>query len=134
MNKKTIRRCIKFALSKVEDHPYYIILKGKKKRSKFLHFAFIIQGNTIVSWGWNHAGEAPEGYGYFGTTIHAEVDAYQKAKDKLSGKFEVFNIRFNKRNEMNLSMPCSCCTEFLRVCGCKVAYFTTGNGVASIKL
>ena len=134
MNNKTLSWCVKFALSKVDDHPYHIMLKGKRKRSKFLHFSFIVQGNTIVAWGWNHAGLAPEGFGYLGATIHSEVDVYQKARDKMTGKFEIFNLRFNKNNEMNLSMPCSCCMEFLRVVGCKVAYFTTGNGVASIKL
>jgi hypothetical protein len=134
LNNKTIQTCIKQALSKLDDHPYFIKKNnGKYRKSKFLHFSFVVQGNTIISWGWNHTGIAPRGYGYT-DTVHAEVHAYERAKLKLNGSFEVLNLRFNKNGIMNISAPCKCCTQFLRVMGCKVVYFSTASGVASLKI
>ena len=134
MNNKTISRCIKFALAKASEHPYYVTKNTVYRISSFRHFSFIIQGTTIVGWGWNHHGDAPSGFGYIGGTVHAEVHAYERSKDKLKGTFEVLNIRLNRQNALRLSSPCMCCMKFLKIAGCKHVYFSTDVGIASMKL
>ncbi|MFW6173078.1 MAG: hypothetical protein ACOC5T_04980 [Elusimicrobiota bacterium] len=136
MNKKTISYCMNFAISKLDDHPYRIKSNGKMMRSKFLHYSFIIKNNTVVAWGWNHHGQAPKGFGYSGETIHSEVHAFERARYYLDSddKFEVLNLRFNKSGVLNMSKPCKCCTNFLKTLGCKSVYFSTGCGIASMRI
>jgi tRNA(Arg) A34 adenosine deaminase TadA len=137
MKNRTIQSCLKFAASKLDNHPYFIKkADGSLKPGKFLHFSFVVQGTTILGWGWNHHGDSPDGFGYRGCTIHAEVHAYDRARNKIdpTSSFEVLNIRFNRVGQYNLSKPCPCCAAFLKTVGCKNIYFTTDCGIASLKL
>ena len=138
MRKRTIKYCINHALKKLSIHP----------ADKFFHYSFIIVNDSIISVGINFkdSTNVPMGFGYHelgyiyngkvtGPTTHSEVNAYNKAKSLLSdNQFEILNLRFNKSGELKMSQPCSCCHQFLRVMGCRCAYFSTDIGIAKIRL
>ncbi len=132
MNRKILRDCLRIAREKnrPDIHPEW---------KNFHHYAFIIQNNKIIEMGFNrsihkggvrHLGYSEE------SKIHAEVDAYFKAKghpdfDKDS-YFEIINIRLNKKSEMRISKPCACCHNFLTGLGAKTCHFTTDVGWAKL--
>lgn len=130
MKKTVLRECERIAVSKNELHPEWGV--------GYHHFSFIIQNNKIIEMGMNRAGPPLVEFGYnekFGK-IHAETDAYRKARGilDLSRTFEVVNIRLNKRGLLRLSKPCGCCYEFLFVMGCKAVFFSTEIGFAKMAL
>jgi hypothetical protein len=129
MRKKIIKQCLHLARAKnnPESHPEY---------NNFHHFSFIVQNNKILEMGFNRKGPPLEGFGYskeFGK-IHSENDVYRKTKGIIdhSKPFDIVNIRLNKRGQLRLSKPCSCCANFLRVVGCRHVYFSTNDGFAKV--
>lgn len=129
MRKRIIKQCLSLARTKnnPDSHPEW---------GNFHHFSFIIQNNKILEMGFNRKGPPLEGFGYsqeFGK-IHSENDVYRKAKGIIdhSKAFDVVNIRLNKRDQLRLSKPCSCCSNFLGVVGCRHIYFSTNNGFAKV--
>jgi tRNA(Arg) A34 adenosine deaminase TadA len=129
MRSKLLRQCLQIAVNKNRPdlHPEW---------GNHVHFCFVVQGNKIVEWGTNRPGNADRicGFNPIRHKIHAEVDAYRKAKGLLNKRetFEVVNIRLNKDGKTRLAAPCSCCTNFLDVVGCDRVYFSTNVGWESI--
>lgn len=129
MKKTIIRECLRFAISKIKDgeHPYVV-------NNKF-HFSFIIQNNKVVEYGMNRLGKIAKMYGYDDKTeIHAEFDAYRKARGILDKNrpWEVLNVRSNRAGQIRNSAPCVCCLCYLRELGCSGIWFTTDLGVAKL--
>lgn len=112
--------------------------KNAKRVAQFRHYAFIIQKNKIVDWGVNVSKAEPlTQFGYPQRSgIHAETNAYRKAKGILDqdAPFEVVNIRLNRRGDLKLSKPCSCCYNFLKELGCSFVWFSTDVGFAKLKV
>ena len=104
----------------------------------FHHFSFIIQGNKIIEWATNKAGDPLITRGYpKGSKRHSESEAFRKAKGLLDRQrpFQCVNIRLIKNNGIRISKPCECCYAFLQDEGCAEVYFTTDIGYfANIKL
>lgn len=129
MKKTIIRECLRFAFAKIKsgEHPYIV-------NNKF-HFAFIIQNNKVVEYGMNRIGKIAKMYGYDDKTeIHAEFDAYRKARGILDKNkpWEVLNVRSNRAGQSRNSAPCVCCLRYLRELGCSGVWFTTDAGVAKL--
>lgn len=131
MKKQIFRDCVQIAREKNSPtlHPEW---------GNFHHYTFIIQRGKVIEYGMNRCGPPPLGYGYpreFGK-IHSEVDAYKKAKGLLDSTypFDIINIRLNKHDELRLSRPCRCCTNFLRSMECRNVYFSTDIGFARLNL
>lgn len=129
MKKTIIRECLRFAVSKIKagEHPYVV-------NNKF-HFAFVIQNNKVIEYGMNRLGKLGKMHGYDDKTeIHAEFDAYRKARGILdkNRSWEVFNVRSNRVGEIRNSAPCVCCLRYLRELGCSGIWFTTNEGIAKL--
>lgn len=129
MRRRILRDCLRIAREKCnpESHPEY---------NCYIHYSFVIQNNKIVEYGFNRQGKPPAGFGYnpeFGK-IHSETDAFRKAKGILdfNKPFDIVNIRLNKRGALRLSAPCSCCSLFLNVVGCRNIFFSTNDGFAKV--
>lgn len=130
MRKRILKQCLDIAIKNntEEKHPEW---------GNYHHFSFIIQDNKIVEWGVNRVGDPLTHFGYSPLSkIHAENDAMRKAKGILDKNkpFECVNIRLSKQNELKVSAPCECCYNFLKILGCKKAYFTTPVGFASVEM
>lgn len=130
MKKSLIDECLRIAIAKntPDHHPEW---------GHFHHFCFIIQENKILEWATNRAANPGPHFGYRSEgKIHAEPNAYRKAKGllKSSKPFFAVNIRLNRRSQPMLSAPCRCCYEFLKQFGCARVSFTTTAGWAEIKL
>jgi tRNA(Arg) A34 adenosine deaminase TadA len=122
MKKKILDNCLKIAVKNNHKHPDY---KG------YHHFTFIVQSDKLIEWGANRKSQAMTFLGYKKhTKRHSEVDAFLKAKGLLDKNkcFEVVNVRLSKQNEIRISSPCSCCSQFLKNIGCKKIWFTTDMG------
>lgn len=100
--------------------------------------AVIVKGNKIISVGFNKAGTHPliEEYRKHKNvcTIHAEVDAVLKARNKiddLSGcKIYIARVRWNDTEiapSIGLSKPCSMCHNILFDFGIKKVQYTLND-------
>lgn len=129
MKKKLLDECLRIALKKNTPHHH-------PEWGYFHHFCFIVQGNKIIEWSTNRRAKPGPHFGYRSEgKIHAETDAYRKAKGLLvsSDPFIAINIRLNRQSETKLSAPCKCCYNFLKQLGCSKIWFTTDAGWAEIK-
>jgi tRNA(Arg) A34 adenosine deaminase TadA len=135
MKKNILRDCLRIAREKNDLHPEW---------GNFMHYAFIIQGNKIIEMGMNRpvSGDYRKMLKCMGyrddTKLHAEIDAYFKAKGHpdfdFSKKFECVNIRLNKIGQIKNSSPCSICARNLLLFGCKDVYFTDDEGFKRTKV
>ena len=125
MKQKILRECLRKA--KLRNSPLYHPDWGS-----YHHFCFIVQENKIVKYGMNRTANAIpiHGFGAKRHKIHAEIDAYHKARRILNNKktFEVVNIRLNRQNELRSAAPCAHCTSFLAFVGCSKTFYTTNSG------
>ena len=123
MKKSLLIEALKIASKKFKNHS-----------EKYIHYSFIIQNNKIIEWGMNRPGHPAKHYGYnkksidptFVAKIHAEIDAFQKAKGLLNKTkyFDIINIRVNKEGKLRISKPCICCFHLLKELGCRNFYYT----------
>lgn len=129
MSKKLLKEALRIALktNNPENHSEY---------GNFHHWTFIVQNGKIIEWGTNRLGDPfIKGYSHL-SKIHSETDAFRKARGLLDLResFDVINIRLDRSSEIRISKPCPCCHNFLKVMGCRNAYFTTEAGWAKIRL
>lgn len=129
MSKKLLQEALRVALrnNNPRCHPEFY---------NYIHYTFIVQNGKILEWGTNRQGEPfIKGYSHQ-SKIHSETDAFRKARGLLDlrEEFDVINIRLSKSGELRISKPCPCCHNFLKVMGCKRAWFTTEIGWAKVSL
>lgn len=133
MKNGLIRDALRIARDKLPSHPQF---------DHWPHYAFIVQNNKLVEWGYNTAQEPAVHLGYNGqldngmAKTHAELNAYRSAKGLLnqSKPFETINIRLSRQGDMRLSAPCKCCFNFLKAMGCSQCWFSTDLGFAKIRM
>jgi len=101
MKKSILKHVLRIANKVIHKHPQY---------KNYIHFAFLIQKDKVISMGRNHLGVPPKHLGYHSRIndipkTHAEWDAYKKGRGLLdkSKSFECINIRFNKKGEQSNS-------------------------------
>jgi hypothetical protein len=116
-------------------------LKNHPNTGSFLHWAFIIQDDSIVGYAMNDFGEPPSYFGYrckrdthLPSTRHAEFRALTKLKGIIDFRksWEIINIRLNQLGEIRFSKPCNRCYELMKKFGCRKFYFTTDVGWAKM--
>jgi deoxycytidylate deaminase len=92
--------------------------KGKSK-----HFTFILDGNKIISIGWNSKKTHPKTKKWYPYPyIHSEFMAVNQLRRNLKG-LTIVNTRI-VHGEMALSKPCKYCREMLRFYGAKRIYYS----------
>jgi len=118
-------------------HEALAIAQRTVHTENFRHFTFIVQNNKIVEFGKNNKREPERHYGYhsrlldcwYSPKTHSEIHAYKKARGILDKKpFGIINIRLNKRNELRISKPCSCCYQIMKELGCSEFYYSCDFG------
>lgn len=117
MKTSILRECARRAINKLPRHP----------QSTWKHFSFIISDGKILSCGVNRTGEPDPSYPEH-CKIHAEVDAFRKARGILDSDFDVVNIRMNKNGHIRMSAPCPHCENFLRSVKCSSVFYSTNEG------
>lgn len=135
MNKKLIRECLRLAVDYHPRHPLF---------DTFSHYSFIFQNNSLLGWATNVNVVPPIHFGYgnrlknlpFQPKTHAEHNAFNKVRGLINPKYcwTCLNIRLNKAFEIKNSMPCSCCSAWMKVMGCNHIWFSTDIGFAKIIL
>jgi hypothetical protein len=131
MKKSILEIALRTALKELSSHPEF---------ENYLHWSFIVSNNSIIEWATNNNGNnIPIHFGYHARLnwdgqpkTHAEFAAFKRARGLLTPnkKFECVNIRLNRRGEIRMAAPCSCCSAFLCEMGCSKFYFTTAAGWA----
>lgn len=135
MNKRILSDIMKIAVDYLPRHPEFMY---------YPVYSFVIQDNAIVAWSTNAKGD-PEGplkrmyearvkHLDGRPKIHAEIRAYAKARGilKRDKSFEIANIRLNRKGDMRMAAPCSCCSHFLHTLNCSHTFFTTDIGWAKL--
>jgi len=124
MKRSIIKECLRRARAKNSPSTH-------TQWHSFMHYSFVVQNNKVIEMGVNRQGSVPKHYGYQKhKMIHAEVDAYKKARGILSdGGFEVVNIRLNRRGDLRESCPCPECFHLMREFGCTRFHFSTNPGI-----
>ena len=132
MKSSLLREAVRIAREKLPRHP---------ERSHWPHTSFIVQGNKIIEYGFNHSGIPPRHLGYHeriswsSPKTHSELACWRAAKGLLNPNhsWEIINIRLSRgEGELRDSKPCVCCHQFLTSVGCTTCYFSTNVGFARI--
>ena len=129
MKNSSLDNTLRIAIKELQNHQQF---------DHYPHWSFIIAKNAIVEWATNSDGVPPVFLGYHqrihwgAPKMHAELRAWKRARGLISPNtsFECVNIRLNRRGEIRMAAPCSCCSAFLREMGCSKVYFTTDAGWA----
>ncbi len=96
------------------------------------HFSFIITGSKILAIGINTFQEHPKGH-YFGFKwggLHSEISAILKLGKPFGDnckKYDIINIRLNKKGLVRISKPCKTCENVLKMIDFKRAYYSTND-------
>lgn len=131
MKRSLLRQCVQKALARHDpSHPCW--------HGRAVHYSFVVLDNHILEMGTNRAKvSAPKHYGYPSfSCIHAEVDAWRKARGLLKGEeFEMVNIKLSRYQPyaFRISAPCKVCEEFIKSRGCVCVYYTTNEGKFNIR-
>jgi len=104
------------------------------------HAAVIVKGGRVLSIGRNRDKTHPAAVGVdedgevFTRTIHAEMDAVSRVKNKshLKGA-TIYVARKGRNDEAGMSCPCKMCQGLINKYGLKRAVFTTEYGTGTIE-
>lgn len=100
--------------------------------SNFKHFTYIVDGNKILSIGYNNAWKThtiAHKYKYLFNCIHSEVSAiirFQYHEEYLP-RCKVVNVRINKAGNICMAKPCNRCLSILTDVGFKEIWFTNNS-------
>lgn len=87
----------------------------------------IVQGNKIISWGYNQNkthSQAPHSYKF----IHAEFDSIRKlTPEQLKGSI-IYVYRETKNGDLGMSKPCPSCKKLIEDVGIKGIAYSTESG------
>jgi len=108
---------------------------------RYRHVAVIVKGGSILSVGFNSMKPHPMAMLPLGVlnkaeivpndtrTIHAEMDAIRKIKDKrLLSSCELWVYSEMKNGTLRISKPCSLCQHYIQMYGIKTVHFSTESG------
>jgi deoxycytidylate deaminase len=104
------------------------------------HAAVIVKAGRVLSVGRNRDKTHPDAVGVdkdgevFTRTIHAEMDAFSRVKNKnhLKGA-TIYVARKGRNDEAGMSCPCKMCQGLINKYGLKKAVFTTEYGTGTIE-
>ena len=104
------------------------------------HAAVVVKAGRVLSVGRNRDNTHPDAVGVdedgevFTRTIHAEMDAFSRVKNKnhLKGA-TIYVARKGRNDEAGMSCPCKMCQGLISKYGLKKAVFTTEYGTGTIE-
>ena len=108
---------------------------------RFKHVAVIVKGGKILSIGFNNMRSHPMAMKPLNVlknkkeideldlrTIHAEMDAIRKIKDKsLLSSCEIWIYSEDKKGNLRISKPCELCLYYINLYNIKNIYYTNNN-------
>lgn len=121
-----------------------MLSQNSEKRQKM--GAVIAKKNKVISWGVNSSKTHPtqnfynqkfrfvDKLGEPGTdvsSIHAEMDALNRCKDKDLKGHTLYVYRQDKNGKLRISRPCKACYQAIVDRGIKKIVYTTENGIAT---
>ena len=124
---------LRLALRRIDGEEYS---QGIQHR----HAAIIVKAGRVLSVGRNRDKTHPDAVGtdedgeVFTRTIHAEMDAILKVKNKKHLKGATIYVARKGRNEKaGMSCPCKMCQGLINKYGLKKAVFTTDYGTGMLE-
>ena len=116
----------------------FALLNEHPSSHRCRHFSFILDGNRIIKIGFNRSKTHPRNllYGYKnrrGETmadqigIHSEMDAVIKLGYSDCAGLSIVNTRINRRNELDMSMPCGGCLDMLQSLNFKDIFYVDAS-------
>ncbi|HAG27990.1 MAG TPA: hypothetical protein DCL39_00905 [Alteromonas macleodii] len=124
---------LKLALRRIDGEDY-------SQEIQHRHAAVIVKAGRVLSVGRNRDKTHPDSVGVdddgelFTRTIHAEMDAILKVKNKEHLKGATIYVARKGRNQKpGMSCPCKMCQGLISKYGLKKAVFTTENGVGVLE-
>ena len=101
-----------------------------KPNSKYKHFSFIVYENIIFSIGFNNTTKThplAHKYGHRFASTHSEINALAKFPYAIRHlrKYDMVNIRLNKKGDIRLSKPCMPCQNLLVTFAIHNIYYST---------
>ena len=129
---KVSNKFLKLALRRILNKRYSDHIQHR-------HAAVIVKAGRVLSIGRNRDKTHPDAVGVdekgkvFTRTIHAEMDALSKVKNKdhLKGA-TIYVARKGRNDEAGMSCPCKMCQGLINKYGLKRAVFTTDYGTGTI--
>jgi len=130
----TIRnKFLKLALRRIDGEEYDQDIQHR-------HAAVVVKAGRVLSIGRNRNKTHPQSVGVeedgeaFTKTVHAEMDAILKVKNKKHLKGATIYVARKGRNQKpGMSSPCEMCQEMISKYGLKKAIFTTECGTGTIE-
>mgnify|MGYP003113197952 CR=1 FL=1 len=124
---------LKLALRRIDGEEY-------NKEIQHRHSAVVVKAGRVLSVGRNRHKTHPNSVGIgsdgesFPRTIHAEMDAILKVKNKdhLKGA-TIYVARKGRNQKAGMSCPCKMCQRLINKYGLKKAVFTTEHGVGILE-
>lgn len=103
----------------------FALLNAHPGSHRCRHFSFILHGSRIIKIGFNRSKTHPRNllYSYKNRNgqamadqigIHSEMDAVIKLGYSDCAGLSIINTRINRRNELDMSMPCGGCQDMLQ--------------------
>ena len=123
---------LKLALRRIDGKEY-------ENQIQHRHAAVIVKAGRVLSIGRNRDKTHPDAIGIddkgqvFTRTIHAEMDAIAKVKNKdhLKGA-TIYVARKGRNKKAGMSCPCKMCQRLIAQHGMKRAVFTTEHGTGTL--
>ena len=124
---------LKLALRRIDGEEYSQDIQHR-------HAAVVVKAGRVLSVGRNRDKTHPDSVGIdetgesFTRTIHAEMDAILKVKNKdhLKGA-TIYVARKGRNQKPGMSCPCKMCQGLISKYGFKKAVFTTEHGVGVLE-
>ena len=124
---------LKLALRRIDGEEYSQDIQHR-------HAAVVVKAGRVLSVGRNRDKTHPDSVGIdeagesFTRTIHAEMDAILKVKNKdhLKGA-TIYVARKGRNQKAGMSCPCKMCQGLINKYGLKKAVFTTEHGVGVLE-
>ena len=124
---------LKLALRRIDGEEYSDHIQHR-------HAAVIVKAGRVLSIGRNRNKTHPDSVGVdddgevFTKTIHAEMDAILRVKNKSHLKGATIYVARKGRNEKaGMSCPCKMCQKLISKHGLKKAVFTTEYGTGTLE-
>lgn len=116
----------------------YALLNEHPGSHRCRHFSFVLDGNKVLKIGFNRSKTHPRNllYDYKNRRgesmanqigIHSEMDAIIKLGYTDCYGLTIINTRINRRNELDMSMPCNGCLHMLKSLNFSKIFYIDNN-------
>jgi len=131
--KKISNKFLRMALRRILNESYSTHIQHR-------HAAVIVKAGRVLAVGRNRNKTHPDAVGrdpdgeIFTRTVHAEMDALSRVKNKSNLKgATIYVARKGRNQEAGMSCPCKMCQGLINKYGLKKAVFTTDYGTGMLE-